>query len=302
MLYASFKNKRVNYIGITEDIITSTIFGTLSYFPSSQMAKEIWDLFQNLLTMKQAKIQVFNESVKPTNISVNLWSKVGRPEPDVWIRFDVDGKHVLSILTEVKWKHGKQISNPDSGEYQLANHWQAFHAYNNEEAIQIYLVTDLNLGMCEMQDMIQQMYKLKHENRFPEKYSFDLSSWEKRLFVVSWAEFSKLLSRVKKEARIGAWAVSVIHFLDKAMGIYPWSGFLKSLHSNIVAPPRSRLFWERRPFQGIRLGTLVKPLMVISSTPLFWMRRKGFKEVVCPLTVGLFKSEAPLFWFNVSSQ
>ena len=162
-----------------EDLITSDVFGSMSYLKD----KIVSDVLINLIN-KKCKSNI--EYIEEPSINYHFWpniSKFRRVEPDLIIELiDKNEENYLKIMFEFKW-HSEQSTDESSKEpYQLPQQWSCIDSKDRKKTFHIYLVLD------------KKLVKHKIEKINPDNWKFNFYNWKQRLIVLSWQEFINFLN------------------------------------------------------------------------------------------------------------
>jgi len=256
---------------MVEDVVTSCIFGPLTYIKDHPGSNDFYSLFAKLLPHKLQSTP--NVAIK--SMRLELWPKPGdvhgrRPEPDVLVSFFNENNEIcLAIMIEVKW--GAQQFNYDEidGRYELSEQWACLPDYLREKAYHVYLVIDKRKAAIEIDKM-----QLKHDEWFPYE-GVNKEDWRNRFQVIGWPDFAKVL-REHRNLPLSDWATTVVSFLDKTGEVYVWQGCASAVRKEeIKLVYKKPLFssFERQLFTCPIYGSkVVKP----SNGIVFWKKRRGF--------------------------
>ena len=115
-----------------EDLITSTVFGTMLYLPTCDAIL----IFKHIFGLELHGLNLEHSS----KLNIGLWKKIKRIEPDIILEFE--GKNTageslnFKVIVEVKWD--ATSSNVDE-EHQLARQWEALEVEDQSSANHVYL-------------------------------------------------------------------------------------------------------------------------------------------------------------------
>ncbi len=266
-----------------EDVVTSCVFGPLSYLKGKTAAREIFSFFHLLLPGKD-----LNKKMSRVNeMRLDLWPKPGQvkingdlrprfPEPDIMIKFlDSHAEEVLVIIVEVKWGAKQFNYNDTKGRYELSEQWASLPRDLYCKSFHIYLVLDTIKAKIEIQKMHESQNRVFPYDRY------DFREWKDRLLIVGWDDLIKSLE-ICPFNELEAWADNAVKFIERTNKVSIWRGCASAVKPNQIMKSiqGQAIFWTKpknifffRNIDGSRSINKFK-------NPLFWKKRVGFKGAI----------------------
>lgn len=262
MLIAAARNKLTSHkkTRFVEDEITSTIFGPLTYFSSS----EIWYFFETLIKYMLVDENLWPvRSSKQINVKFFFWPLMKttngeKIEPDVLVKFRVKKATILTILVEVKW------DCLQSSQDQLAKQWDAIDSFERENCFHLYLVRRLKEAECEIKRMFE-----RNSGVDLSKFRFNKRIWQQRLFCMSWEQLMYIAQEnlLSGSLSLNKWASNIAAFLSK-LSVPRIIGLKNIIQNNVPLLQEPNIFWGNfRNFEDpfINVNNYKEPLFFAES-------------------------------------
>lgn len=279
MLAAAQHRKCKSKLAMSEDLITSTVFGPLEFLPP----RDLYDFFGVLVLPKLIDKNLWPKSLSPTTAEIAFWKRFdvptgGSSEPD--LRIDFKGRDLsLTIIIEVKWgkgscQHGTE--GPENIPNQLIRQWSTLDPQDQERAFHIYLVEDKEKARDEIDKIFGE----------EEKPGLDFSSypnvnrdlWRQKLVCLSWRE---LAYRIAGSITDNSWPAQnhLSHWTSQVSDFLSWQGI--------------------PTFAGFKYMLLERPIP--RPEPIyFWRNFKGFQSISSPFPWPLIPFRDPVFFRETS--
>jgi hypothetical protein len=264
-----------------ENLVTSTILGTLKYLPPQDVARFLVGAFIDHAPTQTARQTL--DSLERVALSGELsmdtefwpnYAKSGRIEPDAVFTFrgkrEEAGKRQIALLIECKWD-AKQ-----SGDRQLWKQWMALPARERDQWLHVYLVKNMSEGVED----IDSAPTLNQEHQ---------RLWRDRLCVATWRSFARGPAPGMGTA-MRAWCADIRDALEQ-LEVFAFEGF-RNVGGARIEDRRGLTFWHG--FKGFKeIGLEEQPWT--RAQPLFWRGRKFLEQVgedECQLPRALFWAAA----------
>lgn len=203
---SNFCGAAKNYHGqreLSEDLITSTVFGMLKFMPADAM----WHIVRSLFLPSDQAFPLGGCKCR----SVEFWplgfkDRLGRVEPDIVFSFEFEDTTSVCVVVEVKW-------NAPVSQAQLRRQRNALDSAcdNSVKVYQAFLGKDAwSVG------------KAKRTDPLGAKLVDRWCTWSEVAFG-SEMDYPSILPSESKMA-VEGWRVSVSSFLSR-LGVVPFSGF-----------------------------------------------------------------------------
>lgn len=152
-----------------EDIITSRIFGPMSYLDDQLIGKKLLQILNN---SHDVEIQVNKRFTVDFLFWPNIASK-GSVRPDLHISIKDDLNNIIYILIEIKW--GSEQTKYENDVPQLVQQWRCSADEKKNNIFHWYLVLDKESAENEVEQLFAD-------------YRYYDKKWEKRLKIFNWQE------------------------------------------------------------------------------------------------------------------
>jgi hypothetical protein len=234
MLQAVAKRKDRNSFKPFEDVVTSCVFGPLSYLPVEQ----VWGFFKKLIPDERLW-----PNVVPDRHEFHFWKNIaesGRVEPDLIVRFfdNYNNAPLLTLLIEIKWKNSSLY--PD----QLEKQWNCIPKAEQGTCIHLCLVKDTASAKKEIAE-----YR------------------EERLFCTGWLNLAETMHDHFPPPS-DSWASDVRAFLQR-IGVTAFGGFAHLPDPDIMSIGTPPFFWREYPWFSF-LEERNLPEDIFKTSNLFW--------------------------------
>ena len=166
---------------ISEDILTSIVFGLLRYVQPQQGILQYLGLAENEDGKKPLKCLSSLSEVPQESIKYQFWPRWKEPncygcEPDVVIKLEIPDKQDLLVLIEAKYLSGKSSEADESYEKpndQLAKEWDNLIVRaeaSNRSPVLIYLTAHHVHPYQDINDSISEFLEKRPESARPDIY------------------------------------------------------------------------------------------------------------------------------------
>ena len=196
---------------ITEDEVTSCVFGPLRFMNS----QEAWKSCLVLFGIDGEKIL---SNVEPNRVDIKFWPKFKRDdgqgryvEPDIHIVAWSNGNLICTILVEVKW--GSTL-----GDEQLLDQWR-FISFNDHTHDQLRVCSrHVYLSDRPLRDA----KSIESQRRSARREGID---WDDRLVMRSWHDVAvQLEGEINSPHPVEIWQKDLLNFLS-INGVVSFNGF-----------------------------------------------------------------------------